>query len=640
MQKIILFLFSLVLVIALAACSVGQSAVTSGAVTGSGADQSAITQPIQADVESATVSTPAPSAAEALAENQPANDSAEDYAYDAAAAVPITLNGDSITTAGAGVTVSGSTLTITSAGVYSLTGSLADGQVIVDVAGDGTIWLILAGVNIHSASSAPVYIAQAEKVVIVLADQSENILSDGDSYTFAVPEEEEPNAAFFSKADLTIAGSGSLTVTANYQDGITSKDGLVIAGGQVTVNAVDDGIRGKDYLMVKAGSLKVTAGGDGLKADNEEEADRGYISIEGGGIQVTSGGDALNAQTDVLITGGTFALTSGSGSGSFASGDVSAKGIKGTVSVNIDGGTFTIDAGDDGIHSNGGITINGGTFTIASADDGVHADESLVIGGGEINITTSYEGLESAVITLNDGSIRIVSSDDGINVAGGIDGSGMGQGRGKGGPGQDAFAASGTYHLSINGGYLYVDANGDGLDSNGSITMTGGVVLVNGPTMQNNGPLDHNGFELTGGVLVAAGSSGMAQGANTSIGQGSVLVFLDQTQPAGTLFSIQNEAGETILTFSPTKDYQSVVFSSPDLVDGKTYTVYTGGSATGASADGFYQDGTYTPGAQAASFTLSGGLATVGTGARMGGPGGGGRRPKARGGNSRIDLES
>ena len=153
-----------------------------------------------------------------------------------------------------------------------------------------------------------------------------------------------------------------------------------------------------------------------------------------------------------------------------ALGNASAKGIKGAVCVIIDGGDFTIDAADDGIHSNGSVVINGGTFTIASGDDGIHADASLEINGGDIHITDSYEGIESAIITINDGNIHILASDDGINVAGGKDGSGMNPALGAGGrpgrgPGQDAFStASGNYFLYIHGGYVVVEASGDGID--------------------------------------------------------------------------------------------------------------------------------------------------------------------------------
>lgn len=189
--------------------------------------------------------------------------------------------------------------------------------------------------------------------------------------------------------------------------------------------------------------------------------------------------------------------------------------------------------------------------------------------------------------------------------------------------GQDGSGTSGNQYLSISGGYLVIDARGDGVDVNGIINMTGGTVIVNGPTDSGNGALDHSGFIMTGGILVAAGSSGMAQAPGTSSTQYSVMVNLTSSQPAATMFHIKSSGGEEILTFVPAKLFQSVVFSSPALKNGESYNVYTGGSSTGTTTDGLYSNGTYTPGAETSSFTISGMVTTVGTSA-MGGPGGGG----------------
>ena len=282
--------------------------------------------------------------------------------------------------------------------------------------------LILSGADLHSSTSAPILVNNAEKTIIVLADNTNNSVSDADSYVFANSETDEPNAAIFSTSDLTLSGSGSLTVNGNYNDGIASKDGLIIASGNITVNAVDDGIRGKDYLVIEDGEITVNAQGDGLKSDNEEDAAKGFVSIDHGVVNINSGGDAISAQTDVSINGGQFSLTSGGGSSNYVDETLSAKGIKGDVAVTIDAGTFTINAADDAIHSNGSVVLNGRTFTIKSGDDGMHADTSLEINNGEINITASYEGIESAVITIINGDIDITASDDGINVAGGVDG--------------------------------------------------------------------------------------------------------------------------------------------------------------------------------------------------------------------------
>lgn len=546
----------------------------------------------------------------------------------------IALKGNAITMEGSGATVDGTIITITSAGTYSISGTLDDGQIIVDTDDKETVKLVLNGAAISCSTSAPISVINAEKTVITLAGGTENTVTDGSAYIFEDLESNDPNAAIFSKDDLTINGAGSLTVNARYNNGIQSKDELRITGGTITVTAVNDGIKGKDAVAIRDGIITIEAGGDGIQSTNDEDAEKGYVAIECGTIITTAGTDGIQAETGVLISGGTIAISSGGGSTNSSSattpgrwdggttadeGDTSssAKGIKAGVAVTITGGTITVDSSDDAVHSNGSITIGGGTIVLASGDDGMHADASLEINGGGLRITKCYEGLESAVITINGGTIRIVARDDGINVAGGNDGSST-----NGRPGQNTFEASGTYHLYINGGYVVIDATGDGLDSNGSIDMTGGRVIVNGPTNSGNGALDYNGaFKMTGGFLVAAGSAGMAQAPDTSSTRYSVMVTYSSVQAAGTMVHIESADGEDILTFAPAKAYQSVVVCSPDLKEGSTYGVYSGGSSTGTVADGLYAGGTYTAGTQVTGVTISGIVSYAGS-SRAAQPGG------------------
>ena len=260
--------------------------------------------------------------------------------------------------------------------------------------------------------------------------------------------------------------------------------------------------------------------------------------------------DAIDAETAVTVESGNLMLAAGDGTtGADFSSDISMKGIKAGATITINGGTFDIQSTDDGLHSNDSILINGGEFTIASGDDGIHADTDLIIENGTINIATSYEGLESATITINNGQISIVSSDDGINVAGGADGSGMNAGMGggggrNGGPGMEMFAETGDFNLYISGGTVYMNAGGDGLDSNGSITMTGETAVVNGPTNDGNGVIDYMGlFSISGGILIAAGGSGMAQSPDGNSTQAVLLVYFDSTISAGTPVSLVNASG-------------------------------------------------------------------------------------------------
>jgi len=627
MKKIIALLLTATLLLSLTACSSETKAYTP-----SKTGISTSTAPVNTSTTAATqnpTSTPVPVSVEYESDDLDTGNS------DLTTTV-ITLAGETASVEGSGATVDGSNVTITSAGTYEITGTMNDGQIIVNTEDQETVKLTLNGVQLFCSTSAPIYVANAEKVVITLAAGTQNYVTDGETYVFADPTSDEPNAAIFSHDDLTIKGDGALIVNANYNNGIQSKDDLKITGGTITVNAADDGLKGKDSIAIKAGVITINAGGDGLQSTNETEAEKGYIAIEGGALNITAGLDGIQAQTSLLISGGDIAITTGGGSvntsvsggGMWGRGMMegnpnrptdSAKGLKAVADVTITGGTITINSADDAIHSNGSVTVGGGDIQITSGDDGIHADASLNISGGDLNITQSYEGVESASITISAGMIHVIASDDGINTSGGADGSSV-----NGRPGMNQFAESGNDCLYVNGGYIFIDAAGDGIDTNGPIDMTAGIVIVNGPTENMNGALDYMGaFNITGGVLIAVGSAGMAQAPSASSTQYSVIQNLASAQAAGTLLHIVAADGTAVLTFAPTKAYQSIVFSSPELENGETYTVYVGGTSSGAATDGLYSGGTYGPGSQAASFTISSIVTGGGGGGFFGGPGGG-----------------
>jgi len=558
-----------------------------------------------------------------------------DYTWDEAKVVEIALADGASSAASQAVKISGNQIVITASGTYRLTGKLSDGQVLVESADDGAVRLILNGVEINSNTSAPIYLKNAEKTIVVLEDGTQNLLTDTPNYVFESADEDEPKATLFSNDDLTITGAGTLSLVGQYNDAISTDDGLVISGANISIQSVDDGIRGKDYLVIKDTVLEVVSGGDGLKSDNDDAEKPGQIQISDSTLAIDSVGDAISAEGKVTIFSGSFTLNSGDVS--FNPDEDSAKGIKGLASVVIEDGLFLIDAKDDALHSNGDITINGGTFSIASGDDGMHADLTLTINSGTIDITGSYEGLESQVVTLNGGEISLLASDDGINAAGGADGSGMNGGWGMPG-GQapwDQGGAASDYWVYINGGKVYVNAGGDGIDSNGSIAMTGGVMLVDGPTMDGNGPLDYMGtFNISGGTLVAVGSIGMAQAPSTTSTQPSIFIGLNQALPASTLIHLQTTSGQDLLTYAPAKEYQSVLISSPELEIGESYSLFTGGSSSGEIENNLYLNGTYQPGTELTQLTVESIVTTYGTNAGPGGggfPGGGGVPPQGGG---------
>ena len=560
------------------------------------------------------------------AEHTELHEDSDDYILETDSQVSIELNGESIYSESSAVTIDSSTATITSAGNYLISGSLSDGQIVVDTEDEDVVRLILNGVDIYNSRCSAIYIFKADKVLVVLAEGSQNTLSDGGTYNLPDAESDKPNATLFSTADLTVTGSGSLDVTANYNDAIASKDGLIINGGSnISINAVDDGIRGKDYVVVNGAVLDITANGDGLKSDEADDTSKGFVTIESGTITIIAGADAIDAETDVTIMDGSFNLQSGGGSSSnLLNMTSSAKGIVGGTSVTISGGSITVDSADDALHSNNTILIQDGILTIASGDDGMHSDSTLTINGGQVEITKSYEGLESAVITINAGDIQINASDDGINLAGGADGSGMnadmqGGGGGKhGGPGQDMFAESGSYYLYINGGTILVDADGDGIDSNGSIEMTGGTVIVHGPTISANGALDYMGtFNITGGYFIAAGSSGMAQAPSNSSSQVSVYLNFNYTIQNNEIIHAETINGETIFNFTPLKEIQNIVFSTPDLLTGETYRIFVGGQVFGTSSNSLLSDVTYSGGSEYTSFSITDVITQIGGGGGM-----------------------
>ncbi|MFR1803399.1 MAG: carbohydrate-binding domain-containing protein, partial [Faecalispora jeddahensis] len=310
----------------------------------------------------------------------------------------------------------------------------------------------------------------------------------------------------------------------------------------------------------------------------------------------------------------------------------STKALKGGSEVYLSGGTFQIDSADDAVHSNGTVIVAGGNLNISTGDDGMHADNALVIQDGTIEIQKSYEGLEGASVTISGGTIHVTASDDGINAAGGSDDDT---------DSRDSFQANDSNEIRFTGGTVVIDASGDGVDSNGNVVQEGGTVLVNGPVNSGNGALDFGGtYQISGGILVAAGSSGMAQAPDEDSQQNSLTVIFTETQAAGTAVNISDAAGNSILTFAPTKQFQTIVVSAPGLKQGSSYTVSTGGENNDMNEDGYAASGTYSGGTQLTKVTLSGASTVISsTGEEttlggMGGMGGGGRPNRNDGQNA------
>jgi len=549
------------------------------------------------DTEDTTTDTSDDTTTSTSTANGDSHETADDYIWDASTVIPIVLDGTTITESSDNVTVSGSVATITEAGNYSITGTLTNGQIIVNSTTKETIRIILNGAKITCSTSAPLSIMDAKKVIVVLADNTTNTLTDGSTYLYASADVDEPNAALFSKADLTIFGGGSLTVKANYNDGITSKDGLILRSGNINVTSKDDGIRGKDYLIVNDAITTVTSGGDGLKSDNEENSSVGYILVTGGTTNITSTTDAISAKTNVTVNDGTITATAGGGSSVSTTSTLSRKGIKGTSNVILNGGTITVSSADDALHSNSNVTINGGTILLASADDGIHSDTTVTVTGGDVTVSKSYEGVEGKKITFSGGTSHITATNDALNST---------MGTVSGGAEYDDNSL-----LTINGGYVMASCTtGDAVDSNGDILLSSGTLIVHGPNSQIEEAADFNGsFNITGGFLIAAGTKSTMNKAMTSTGTTQVSLYMTASSSvaANSIFRIQDSDGKDIVTFAPLRSAGSFMVSSPTLAKGGSYSIYTGGSVSnGTVTDGLYSGGTYSGGTLKKTVTLSG----------------------------------
>lgn len=460
-----------------------------------------------------TTATSSVTAAEVLAANEDAT-TVNDDEWSLDDAVDITLTGSTASTDAGGITIDGNTVTVTAAGVYRFSGSLA-GQVVVD-APDALVVLVLDGAEIASSTTAAIAVLNADDVGVYLVDGSSNTLSDTSGYG----EDSDVNAAVFSEEDLTISGTGSLTVTGNGNDGITSEDDLVILSGTIDVAAVDDGLRGKDSLTVEGGTLTVAAGGDGLKADNEDEDTRGYLELSGGTITITAGDDGLDAATDIVMTGSEVTVA-----------------------------TSAID-------------------TDEATSKGVDAGAVFLIEEGSVTVTASVEAIEAATVAIAGGTVDLTASDDGINASTGT--------------GESMQADAGA-SLAISGGTVTIDAEGDGLDSNGDLLISGGTTVVYGPTRGGNGALDTNGsITVTGGTLVAFDTGDMAEAPGAASTQGWLIASV--SGGAGETVTVTDVSGSTIAQVTSDKAFGSITYSSAEVTNGESYQVAGSSGSTSVTA--------------------------------------------------------
>lgn len=510
--------------------------------------------------------------------NKEFTDREQDASYDTEEAFLITLKDNKTKVSNNSVTVKDNTVKITKAGTYIISGTLENGQIIIDASKSDKIQLVLKNAEINCDTSAAIYVKQADKVFLTLDKNSKNILSGGTNYVDI--DDNTIDGVIYSKDDLCINGSGELTVEANYKHGIVSKDDLVIISGIIHVTAVKQCLSGKACIRIKDGTFELETKGKGLKSDNTDDTKQGNIYIANG--------------------------------------------------------TFQINSEDDALHASGSMVIDDGNFTINAGDDAFHADVDTVVNNGTIKIISCYEGLEGHRVVVNGGEITLTASDDGINAADpnasseatdiphkktdstdentdsstpnednqkptetenkppndildentkiqppsgdtpSIDDS-EGRKMLRGGKGGGSKENDMKTYIKITGGTIKVSADGDGIDSNGGLMVTGGTIYVNGSVGKGDGALDYDGEGIiTGGIVAAVGSSGMAQSFGETSTQYSFMQVLTESQKAGAKISVKDSTGKELLNYTPEKDYDCVVISSPDLKKGAIYTLTAG----------------------------------------------------------------
>lgn len=537
---------------------------------------------------------------------------------------------------------------ITAAGTYVLSGRHS--SVTVEAPDSAKVRLVLKNAEISNANGSAIYIKSADKVFITAYKGTENTVSDGASYSSDY-DGTNVDAAVFSKADLTLNGEGVLNINGNYKCAAVSKDDLIICGLTLNAKSVGSAIEGKDCVKIKDAAITVNSGADAIKSTNSEDADRGFVYIESGTCTLTAAKDGIQAESAVKLSGGEITVTSGGGApekvssgdgdmrrfeSSTQTDDESTNGIKAEKLIIIENGTVNANSAGDTVHSNGDVEINGGKLTLSSGDDGIHADDSLIINGGEITVTKSYEGLEGKTVSITSGTVDITASDDGINAADGNSTSGNG--------GMPNGKASSDVYISISGGYITVNAYGDGIDSNGNITVSSGVLLVSGPTSDGNGALDCNRTaEISGGTVVLCGSSGMAETFSESSSQASLMYTLENAAKAGSSVALSDSDGKVIASFIPSKQYTNVVISSPELKKGSSYTLSVGGTVSECDKNGYTNSGKVSGAESTNSVEISSVSTIYGTAGNKGGMKGGPQGEQGGGfgkGNSAGDPPS
>ncbi len=496
--------------------------------------------------------------------------SEQDLSWDTSSETAIDLSNPTATD---GVTVEDGTLTITKAGTYKLSGEY-QGQIKVETADSDAVRLVLDNANITNSSGAALNVVNADEVILYSASGTTNTISDGADYT--ATGEDDPDAVVYSKADMTIAGEGALKVNGNHEDGIHTSDGLVIASGTLEVNAANTGIKGKDYVDILGGTINVTAQQDGIKSTNDTDEGQGWTRLSNGTVTVNAGDDGFKASRVVEISGGSLTV------------EQSDEGIEAQY-INVSGGDVNVTSADDGMNASLKTSDSESTDSSANTSDTANQQQNnqqqgSIPGGQQSGTSNQQQQGMGQPPAMPGGNAQDGKSQNGTTGTGQ---QGMGQPPQGGMPG----GGGGTFEvidaaINVSGGHVTVNAEGDGIDSNGVTTLSGGTLIVNGPSQDGNAALDTNGDLLLNGATVLSGSTAdMFEAPSTNSTSGYLKLTNSSGFEQGSTVQVADSSGKVVANYKVTKsNVQLVLVSSSSIVKGQSYTAYTTTSAVDSNA--------------------------------------------------------
>ena len=560
---------TLLAALALTGCSTTSNALASGTTADSSVGTTATTSSATATDTAASSSSFSTNVKSGEKLDVDTHYSEQDLSWDTSSETAIDLSNPTATD---GVTVEDGTLTITKAGTYKLSGGY-QGQIKVETADSDAVRLVLDNANITNSSGAALNVVNADEVILYSASGTTNTISDGADYT--ATGEDDPDAVVYSKADLTIAGEGTLKVNGNHEDGIHTSDGLVIASGTLEVNAANTGIKGKDYVDILGGTINVTAQQDGIKSTNDTDEGQGWTRLSNGTVTVNAGDDGFKASRVVEISGGSLTV------------EQSDEGIEAQY-INVSGGDVNVTSADDGMNASLKTSDSESTDSSANTSDTANQQQNNQqqdsIPGGQQSGTSNQQQQGMGQPPAMSGTSQDGTSQNGTTGTGQ---QGMGQPPQGGMPG----GGGGTFEvvdaaINVSGGHVTVNAEGDGIDSNGVTTLSGGTLIVNGPSQGGNAALDTNGDLLLNGATVLSGSTAdMFEAPSTNSTSGYLKLTNSSGFEQGSTVQVADSSGKVVANYKVTKsNVQLVLVSSSSIVKGQSYTVYTTTSAVDSNA--------------------------------------------------------